>query len=521
MTADAEDTTQEKELPMTPDAGKSTGADAAADLTTDVVIAGGGPVGLMLACELGLAGVRAVVLERTAGRPTVARAWGLHARTVETLDRRGLLDGLMHEKAPWPKMPFAGLWPLLELDRIDADHPYLLNVPQTKVEEVLEARARALGVTVLREHDVVGLAQDTDGVIAEVAAPDGERRVRGRWLVGCDGGRSTVRKLAGIAFPGTDATVGGMLCDCSLPTMAQERRGITRTEVGTVNINPRPNGVVRIVTNEFGRPHPDRDAPVTFEEFRGAVRRILGRDLAITDPTFMTRFGDTTRLAERYRAGRVLLAGDAAHVHFPYGGLGLNLGLQDAANLGWKLAALVHGWAPEGLLDSYETERRPAAEAVLDYSRTQLALLNPDRNVTALRTLFSRLLEFPEVNRHLAELATGAATRLEPTGDHSLTGTFARDLTLKTADGDTSLVRLLHSGHGLLLDFSGKAQGVADAWSPRVRAVRADGVAAPPADALLIRPDGYVTWAAGPGDTEPEGLREALTTWFGSVRRHT
>ncbi|MFJ8957588.1 FAD-dependent monooxygenase [Streptomyces sp. NPDC102381] len=493
------------------------GADADADITTDVVIAGGGPVGLMLACELGLAGVRTVVLERTAGRPTVARAWGLHARTVETLDRRGLLDGLMHEKAPWPKMPFAGLWPLLALDRIDADHPYLLNVPQTKVEEVLEARAGTLGVRILRRHDVVGLAQDVDGVTATVTVPDGELRVRGDYLVGCDGGRSVVRKLAGIGFTGTDPTVGGMLCDCSLPTMADERRGITRTDVGTVNINPRPNGVVRIVTNEFGRPHPDRDAPVTFEEFRGAVRRILGRDLAIADPTFMTRFGDTTRLADRYTAGRVLLAGDAAHVHFPYGGLGLNLGLQDAANLGWKLAAQVRGWAPEGLLDSYEAERRPAAAAVLDYSRTQIALLDPSRNVTALRELFSQLLGIPEVNRHLAQLATGAGARYDLGEGHPLTGSFARDLALAAADGDTSLVRLLHPGQGLLLDFLGKAQDVAAPWSSRVRVVRADGVDAAPADALLIRPDGYVAWAAGPGGAETEGLRTALTTWFGAA----
>ncbi|MFJ9109805.1 FAD-dependent monooxygenase [Streptomyces sp. NPDC102283] len=500
---------------MTARAERNAGADSGADITTDVVIAGGGPVGLMLACELGLAGVRTVVLERAGGRPTVARAWGLHARTVETLDRRGLLDGLTHEKAPWPKMPFAGLWPLLALDRIDADHPYLLNVPQTRVEEVLEARAGTLGVRVLRQHDVVGLAQDADGVTATVAVPGGELRVRGGYLVGCDGGRSVVRKLAGIGFPGTGPTVGGMLCDCSLPTMAEERRGITRTDVGTVNINPRPNGVVRIVTNEFGRPHPDRDAPVTFEEFRGAVRRILGRDLAIADPTFMTRFGDTTRLADRYAAGRVLLAGDAAHVHFPYGGLGLNLGLQDAANLGWKLAARVRGWAPDGLLESYEAERRPAAAGVLDYSRTQLALLDPSRNVTALRELFSRLLEIPEVNLRLARLATGAGLRYDLGDGHPLTGSFARDLALTAPDGDTTLVRLLHPGRGLLLDFSGKAQGVAAPWSSRVRVVRAEGVERPPADALLIRPDGYAVWAAGPGDAETEGLRAALTTWFG------
>ncbi|MFJ4185071.1 FAD-dependent monooxygenase [Kitasatospora sp. NPDC089509] len=480
----------------------------------DVVIAGGGPVGLMLACELGLAGVRAVVLERDATRPAVARAWGLHARTVETLDRRGLLAPLLHEKAAWPKMPFAGLWPLLQLDRIAADHPYLLNVPQTRVEEVLEERARALGATVLAGHEVAGLSQDEQGVTVEVTTAHGTERLRGRYLVGCDGGRSTVRRLAGIGFPGTDPTVGGMLCDCTLPTMAQERRGITRTEVGTVNINPRPNGVVRIVTTEFGRPHPDRDAQVTFEEFRGAVRRILGRDLDIVEPTFMTRFGDATRQADRYREGRVLLAGDAAHIHFPYGGLGLNLGLQDAVNLGWKLAGQLQGWAPDGLLDSYQAERYPAAEAVLDYSRTQLALLNPDRNVTALRELFSRLLEFPEVNRFLSELATGVGTRYgSGAGEEGAAGTFACDLPLGTADGDTTLVELLRPGQGVLLDFTGKAVEAAAAWASRVRTVRV-GTPTPPAGAMLVRPDGYLAWS---GEAADEALTRALTTWFGAV----
>ncbi|WP_240809408.1 FAD-dependent oxidoreductase [Microbispora catharanthi] len=482
----------------------------------NVAIAGGGPVGLMLACELGLAGVPATVFERTAQRSPHARAWGLHARTVETLDRRGLVEALWHERAAWPKMPFAGMWPLLDLSALASDHPYILNVPQTRVEEVLEARARELGVTIAREHDVTGFDQDADGVVVEVRDSLGEtRRFEASYLVGCDGGRSVVRKLAGIEFAGTEPTVGGMLCDCTLPTMAQERRGITRTPHGTVNINPRPNGVVRIVTTEFGRPHSDRDAPVTIEEFRGAVRRILGRDLDIVEPTFMTRFGDSTRLADAYRAGRVLLAGDAAHVHFPYGGLGLNLGLQDAVNLGWKLAAQIQGRAPEGLLDSYEAERRPAADAVLDYSRTQLALLDPHRNVTALRTLFGSLLEIPEVNRHLAEQATGTGLRYESgEGAHPLVGSFAGDTRLKTGNGEQSLVALLRSGRGVLLDLAGDGD-VADAgeaWSSRVDTVTAT-CDEPPAAAILVRPDGYVAWA-GDGDTAT--LPDALRTWFGT-----
>ncbi|EWC63318.1 monooxygenase, FAD-binding [Actinokineospora spheciospongiae] len=485
---------------------------------TDVVIAGGGPVGLMLAAELALAGVRTTVLEREPTPPPHARAWGLHARTAETLDRRGLLAPLLHEKARWPKMPFAGLWPLLELSALDSDHPYLVNVPQTRVEAVLADRAASAGAAIRRGGAVVGLRQDADGVVVEATGPDGVYEIRALFAVGCDGGRSTVRELAGIDFPGTDPTVGSLLCDCTLPTMADERRGITRTERGTVNINPRPSGEVRIVTTEFGRPHADRGAPVTAEEFRAAVRRVLGRDLDLVDPTYLTRFGDATRQARRYRAGRVLLAGDAAHVHFPYGGLGLNLGLQDAVNLGWKLAAEVSGWASEGLLDSYEAERHPVAAAVLEHSRTQLALLNPDRNVTALRVLFGELLAIPEVNRLLAARCTGTDTEYPG-------ARFAADLALSTADGVTRLSGLLYEGRGVLVDLTGEdwAGRVAAPWAERVRVISATAEGAPAA-ALLVRPDGYLAWSAGVGEAEPPetgpqeaGLREALRTWFGVV----
>lgn len=489
------------------------------DTDVDVLIAGGGPVGLMLAGELGLAGLRVLVLERAPEPDEHSRAWGLHPRTIETLDRRGLLGGLMHERATWPKMPFAGMWPLLDLTAMrDCDHPYLLNVPQTKVEERLAVRASELGASIRRGHAVTGLEQDADGVCAEVTGPDGTYQVRGRYLVGCDGGRSTVRGLAGIGFPGSVATVGGLLCDCTLPTMERERRGITRTERGTVNLNPRPNGQVRIVVTEFDRPHPDRDAPVTLPEFQDAVRRVLARDLLIEDPTWFTRFGDATRLAERYRAGRVLLAGDAAHVHFPYGGLGLNLGLQDAANLGWKLAAEVRGTAPAGLLESYQAERRPAAEGVLDYSRTQLALMHPHRNVTALRELFGQLLELPEVNRFLAELVTGVRLRVSPADDapaHPLVGALAVDLPIKTPDGDRNMVELLRAGTGVLLDLTA-ARAHAEAakpWADRVQVVTGR-TGNPPADALLVRPDGYVAWAASAGHSQ--GPADALARWFGA-----
>jgi 2-polyprenyl-6-methoxyphenol hydroxylase-like FAD-dependent oxidoreductase len=492
---------------------------------TDVVVAGGGPVGLLLAYELGLAGVRVTVLEREPERPPHARAWGLHARTVETLDRRGLLDGVLDERARWPKMPFAGLWPLLDLTALRSDHPYLANLPQTTLEELLEDRVRGQGTEVRRGHELVGLADDGDGVTATVRAGGGAYRLRGRFLVGCDGGRSTVRGLAGIDFPGTEPTVAAMLCDCSLPTMAEERRGITRTETGTVNINPRPTGVVRVVVTEYHRTHADRDAPVDVDEFRAAVRRVLGRDLAITEPRWLTRFSDATRQADRYRQGRVLLAGDAAHVHFPYGGLGLNLGLQDAVNLAWKLAAAVAGWAPDGLLDTYQAERHPVAAWTLEHSRAQLALFKPDPDVTALRALFADLLGLPDLNRHLAELITGVATRYPLGGEdphHPAVGGFAPDLRVKTIDGPTGLARLLRTGRGLLLDMTGGSAfiGASAAWSGRIDVVPALPDEPPPYGAVLVRPDGYVAWAAPPGADVTDGrdaaaLRTALVTWFG------
>ncbi|WP_405816059.1 FAD-dependent monooxygenase [Streptomyces sp. NBC_01390] len=493
-------------------------------MNTSVVIVGGGPVGLMTACELGLAGVRTTVLEQAERRPEQSRAWGLHPRTVETLDRRGLLDGILHERALWPKLPLAGLWPLLDLQAMDSDHPYLVNVPQTRIEDMLEERARALGVTVLRGHEVHALAQDDDGVTVTASGPSGEVRLRAAYAVGCDGGRSVVRRLAGIDFAGTPATVASLLCDCTVVDMGTERRGMTRTERGTVNINLRPTGSARIVTTEFGAAHEDRDAPVGFDEFRAAVRRILGRDVDIAEPTWLARFGDSTRQADRYREGRVLLAGDAAHIHFPYGGLGLNLGLQDAVNLGWKLAGTVRGWAPDDLLDTYQRERFGVAQWVLDYSRAQLALLRPGRDVSALRSLLAGVLEGPEANKYLAELVTGTSIRysLEADGTDApeVVGTLLGDLTVKDGAGETTLTQALHPGKGVLLDLTPTANAtrLAQPWAERVRTLSGAGAEASGAEVLLVRPDGYVAWAGSAAQAVGAGeasLRHALRRWFG------
>ncbi|WP_336053824.1 FAD-dependent monooxygenase [Streptomyces sp. CA2R101] len=494
-------------------------------MDTSVVIVGGGPVGLMVACELGLAGVRTTVLERAVRRPEQSRAWGLHPRTVETLDRRGLLDGMLHERALWPKLPLAGLWPLLDLKAMDSDHPYLVNVPQTRIEDMLEERAHSLGVTVLRSHEMRDVEQDAEGVTVTADGPSGELRLRAAYVVGCDGARSTVRRAAGIDFVGTSATVASLLCDCTVVDMGAERRGMTRTDRGTVNINLRPTGTARIVTTEFDTTHEDRDAPVTFDEFRATIRHILGRDVDIADPVWLARFGDATRQAERYREGRVLLAGDAAHIHFPYGGLGLNLGLQDAVNLGWKLAGVVQGRAMDDLLDTYQRERHPVAEWVLDYSRAQLALLRPGRDVTALRSLVAGMLEEQGVNKYLAELVTGVAIRYDLADEGvevpEVVGTLLGDLTVKDGDGDTSLTRALHSGRAVLVDLTSGAGAAraAEPWADRVRILSGAGDTAAGAEVLLVRPDGYVAWAgsaAAAEDPGPAGLPQALRRWFGN-----
>ncbi|TCO62036.1 FAD-dependent oxidoreductase [Actinocrispum wychmicini] len=478
-------------------------------MDTDVVVVGGGPVGLMLAYELALRDVRTVVLERRPERSPHSRAWGLHARTAETLDRRGLLEPLLRPGVTWPKMPFAGMWPLLDLSVLDSDHPYLVNVPQTALEGLLEQRATDAGAEIRRGVTATGLTQHADSVEVETTAGT----VRAAYAVGCDGGRSAVRAMADIAFPGTDATVAAMLCDCTIPDVTAERRGITRTAAGTVNVNIRPGGKARIVVTEFGRAHTDREAPVEVEEFTAAVRRVLGRDIPFVDPLWLNRFADTTRLAEQYLSGRVVLAGDAAHVHFPYGGLGLNLGLQDAVNLGWKLAVQVRSGGPASLLESYHAERYPQAAWVLAYSRAQLALFKPDDDVSALRELFAGLLSLDELNIELARLVTGVATRYDFGGDHPLTGTFATDRTVGTGLGDVRLVEALRDGWSVLIDRTGgSVAAAAKPWADVVTTVIAadPGV---PGDSILVRPDGYIAWASADGTAT--GLPQALAIWFG------
>jgi len=343
----------------------------------DVIVAGGGPTGLMLVGELRLHGVHALVLEKEAEPTKVARALGLHVRSIEVMDQRGLLERFLPLGTRYPVGGFFAGISKPAPDRLDTAHSYVLGIPQHITELLLTEHASELGVEIRRGCELVGLSQEEDGVTAELACGT---RLRSRYLVGCDGGRSTVRKLLGVAFPGEPSRVERLLGEVEV-AVSPERLAAVVAEVRKTQLRfgavPLAYGVYRVVVPAEGMAE-DRTVPPTLDELKGQLRVFAGTDFGVHSPRWLTRFGDATRLAERYRVGRVLLAGDAAHIHPPTGGQGLNLGIEDAFNLGWKLAAQVNGWAPEGLLDSYHTERHPVAAAVLENTRAQMELLSPE-----------------------------------------------------------------------------------------------------------------------------------------------
>jgi 2-polyprenyl-6-methoxyphenol hydroxylase-like FAD-dependent oxidoreductase len=519
-------------------------------MPSDVVIAGAGPNGLMLACELALAGVRPLVLERLTGPTDEQRANGLVGQVVRMLDRRGLHERLSGDPAPPRPAPhyMFGAFPL-NLTALPDNPVYLLPVPQRRIEQVLAERAVELGVEIRRGHEVTGLIQDHGAVTVEVTGPAGPYRIETRYLVGADGGRSVIRGLAGIGFPGvtSDRTVSrsahvsvpAELVDPASGGLAVPGYGMVppfmhhRTERGLLAFAPFPTGPTLISTvesrppGEDGREYPE---PLTIAELRDSVRRVLGADLPLgppqgAGPHLLRRLtGGSTRLADRYRQGRVLLLGDAAHVHSAIGGPGLNLGLQDAVNLGWKLAAELRGWAPPGLLDSYQTERRPAGERVTMQTQAQAVLIGPGSGVTALRELFGELLADQHTVSHLAELIAGADIRYDmgpaPAGGASaLVGRWAPDLLLRTPTGTVRLAELTRDARPLLLDLTdgGMLADDAAAWHDRVAVVtaRSDD---PDVTALLLRPDCYVAWASAsprPDQEQREALRAGLSRWFG------
>ncbi|MGY1498934.1 rifampin monooxygenase [Streptomyces sp. QTS52] len=481
--------------------------DVDVDVDGDVTVVGGGPTGLMLAAELRLHGVRVLVLERDAEPTPVVRSLGLHVRSIEVMDQRGLLERfLAHGK----QHPVAGGF-FAAMDkpapaRLDTAHPYVLGIPQTVTDRLLYEHATGLGAEVRRSCELVGLSQDEGGVTAELA--DGTT-LRSRYLVGCDGGRSTVRKLLGVGFPGEptrlQALLGEMKVGVEQETVAAVVAEVRKTQKW-FGLGPMGgDGVYRVVVPADGVTG-DRSAP-TLDEVKRQLRAYAGTDFGVHSPRWLSRFGDATRQAERYRVGRVLLAGDAAHVHPPVGGQGLNLGIQDAFNLGWKLAAEIAGQAPEGLLDSYHTERHQVAADVLDSTRAQTHLMSTDPGAQSVRRLLSQLMDFEDVNRYLIEKLTAIGVRYDFGEGHALLGRRMRDLTLKQG----RLYELTHAGRGLLLDRTGRLSTAG--WADRVDHVVDDSEELAELDvpAALLRPDGYVAWVG-----EDQGdLAVTLARWFG------
>jgi 2-polyprenyl-6-methoxyphenol hydroxylase-like FAD-dependent oxidoreductase len=494
-------------------------------MAVDVVIAGAGPAGLMLASELRLGGVDAVVLERLPAPTGLSKALGLLGRVVQTLDYRGLLERFGAGFVPAAAYSrFAHLGGIaLDVSRLvdsapPGHYPALVPVQQAQVEQVLQERARELGAEIRRGHELVGLSQDQEAVAVAVAGPDGPYRLHARYVVGCDGAHSAVRKQAGIDFPGTPPTQLLRLGDVTLSGPERDqlpRLGIRRTATGVFSATPLGEGVVRIVVGEWAQ-QVDRDTPPTLQELQASVRRVLGVDLAMSQPRWLSRFTDAAHQADRYRAGRVLVAGDAAHIQLPAGGPGMSTALQDVVNLGWKLAAQLRGWAPAGLLDSYHAERHPVGERMLAFTRAQGALLAPGEQVNALRDLVGELLTHQQTLQDVVDRLLGLDIRYTLDGAaHPLVGGWAPDLPLRTDRGDTRLATLMHGARPVLLDLThdGWPRAAAAGWAGRVQTTvaRSDQ----PLEGILVRPDGYVAWAAAPGSDDTARLHQALQTWFG------
>jgi 2-polyprenyl-6-methoxyphenol hydroxylase-like FAD-dependent oxidoreductase len=475
--------------------------------TYDVIISGGGPTGMMLAAELRLHGARVLVLERDAEPTTAVRALGLQPRTIEIMDQRGLLERFLAHGTQYPGGvgSFAGIAGPRPV-ALDSAHAYILGIPQPVTDRLLTGHAAELGAEIRRGAELAGFEQDDDGVTVELA--DGSR-LRAHWLVGADGGRSLVRKRLGIGFPGEAATTEWLLGEVEATASAEEiatvGEEVRRTHRG-FGIGPTGDGLYRAVV-PAASVSEDRTVPPTLDEFRAQLRAYAGTDFGIHSPRALSRFTDATRLAERYREGRVFLAGDAAHVHPPLGGQGLNLGVQDAFNLGWKLAAAVAGWAPSDLLDTYFAECHPVADGVLTITRAQSVLLSPEPGPQAVRRLMGELMAFDDVSRLLAERVSGTGIHYDLGDGPELLGRRLRDLPLARGG---RLYEHLRAGTGLLLDQTGRLS--VGGWADRVDRLAdvSDELDAP---AVLLRPDGYVAWI---GDDQ-DALDERLGEWFGAA----
>lgn len=479
-----------------------------------VVIAGGGPTGMMLAGELALAGVDVLIVEpRASQRLESSRSRGLHSRTIEMLDQRGIADRFLAEGKAAQVQSFGGT--ALDISDFPTRHNYGLALSQRHVERILAGWIEELGVKLRRERAVTGFAQDDNGVDVELS--DG-RTLRAEYLVGCDGGRSVVRKTAGIAFPGSDPTISWLIAEVE---MDEEPLLGTRPESGGIGpVDPAEDGgSFGVVLKERQVEHGGEP---TLQDLRKALHAAYGTDFGVHSPTWISRFTDATRQAATYRAGRVLLAGDAAHVHPPQGGQGLNTGVQDAMNMGWKLAQVVKRTSPESLLDSYHAERHPVGATVLRNAMAQIALLGTGDRTNALREVMSEVLRMNEPRKRFAAMMSGLDIHYDLGEGHPLLGRRMPDLDLVTANGPRRVFTLLHDARPVLLNLGEPGGFDVTRWSDRIQSVDASftsacelpvlGTVAAPA-AVLIRPDGYVAWVGHGTDT---GLRDALTTWFGA-----
>ncbi|OBA76973.1 hypothetical protein A5641_19585 [Mycobacterium sp. 1554424.7] len=479
-----------------------------------VVIAGGGPTGLMLAGELALAGVDVAIVERRAGQELIgARAGGLHARTIEVLDQRGIADRFLSAGQVAQVAGFSQI--RLDISDFPTRHPYGLALWQVHIERILAGWVDELKVPIYRGREVTSVAQDDTGV--DVALSDGQF-LRAKYVVGCDGGRSSVRKSAGIDFPGWEPTMSYLLAEVDMDFDAGEAPpwGIRHDALGVHSLSMvEDGGPTRVMVTE--RQVSTAGEP-SLRDLSEALVAVYGTDYGIHSPTWISRFTDAARQAASYRDGRVLLAGDAAHVHHPIGGQGLNTGMQDAVNLGWKLAQVAKGTAPDSLLDTYHTERHPVGARVLRNAIAQMALLRPDDRTKALREVTSDLLGMAEPRRRFGAMMSGLDIRYDLGEGHPLLGRRMPDLDLVTADGPVRVYTLLHDARPVLLNLGEPGAFDVSRWADRVKSVDAKcvgtcelpalgSVSAP--DAVLIRPDGHVAW------TGERPVADALTAWFG------
>jgi 2-polyprenyl-6-methoxyphenol hydroxylase-like FAD-dependent oxidoreductase len=479
-----------------------------------VLIVGGGPAGMMLAAELALAQVDVAVVERRPDGVLVgSRAGGFHSRTIEVLDQRGIADRFLAEGRVAQAAMFGST--VLDMSDFPTRHPYSLGIFQNKIERILAAWIAELPVHIYYGREVTGFAQDDTGVDVQLA--DGEP-LRAQYLVGCDGGRSLIRKAAGIEFPGWDPTRSNLIAEVEVTE--EPPRGVRHDAAGVHGLQPLEDGsTFRVVVTEQ---QVGPSSEPTLGDLSTALTAVFGTDFGIHNPTWISRFTDMTRQAATYRDGRVLLAGDAAHVHYPAGGQGLSLGVQDAVNLGWKLAQVVNGTCPESLLDTYHAERHPVAARALNHTMAQAALQRRDDRMQALSDVVSELASMDEPRKWLAGLISGLDIHYDLGEGHPLLGRRMPDLDLITADGPLRMFELLHRATPVLLNLGQPGSLDITPWADRIRLVDAEyggpwelpvlgAVTAP--TAVLIRPDGYVAWV---GESADPNLPDALTRWSGS-----